>query len=329
MTDTQIRQVESIAERTMEYPFKVWGFGEGIALEALWETAQVTRNLRYKQVVLDVFERWLQQPLVEADHSAPGMLLLTAYQDTSGERYLDRAIALADYMLTLPRDETGAAFHRPRHPDFHDFIYVDCMEVDAPFLCKLAAVTSNPNYYDAGVHQILSYCELLQDNVTGLFFHQYDGKTKHVNGAFWGRGNGWALLGLVKTLLLLSETHQGYQIIKERLLRLCKALAKCQLPSGNWPTVLDGPKAYPEASLPAMFGYGIQLAILHKIVGDAYQALVDKAWQAMWRSIDDGLLMGVSVATPPGDADHYNSVEIGAGFPWGQGPALLFALNQL
>jgi hypothetical protein len=40
----------------------------------------------------------------------------------------------------------------------------------------------------------------------------------------------------------------------------------------------------------------------------------------------DGLLEGVSIATPPGTAAHYNSIETGGGYPWGQGPSLLFAL---
>ena len=327
MNDSQLQQIETLAHQTMNYHFKVWGFGEGIALEALWDAAQVTQNMQYRAYVLDLFENWLRRPLTEADHSAPGALLLNAYQETADSRYIDRAIELANHMLALPTAATGAAFHRPHHPEFHSYIYVDCMEVDAPFLCKLAAVTGGNQYYDAAVHQILSYCALLQDDASGLFFHQYDGATGKVNGAFWGRGNGWALLGLLKTLLLLPETHTNYPLLKRRLLRLIEALTKYQFPDGSWSTVLDKPNTYSESSLVAMFGFGILLAIEKKLVDDKYLNVVDSAWSAMSRNIVNGLLEGVSVATPPGIAMHYASVTTGSGFPWGQGPALLFALN--
>ena len=320
--------ITTIAERTMEYPFKVWGFGEGIALEALWETAQVTGGNQYQRFVIDLFEQWLMRPIKESDHSVPGMLLLLAYEATDDNRFLERAADLASYMLKLPRDkETGALFHRPQHKDYCNFLYVDCMEVDAPFLCKLAAVTSETGYYDAGVDQLLSYCRLLQDDETGLFYHQYNGTNRIQNGAFWGRGNGWALLGILKTLMLLPETHHAFGRIQERLIRLCNALKVCQSDDGTWHTVLNHPNTYREASLPAMFGYGFQVGIQTKLLNQSYERVVGKAWQTMVKSIENGLLKGVSIATPPGDSNHYNTISTGAGFPWGQGPALLFALQ--
>ena len=62
------------------------------------------------------------------------MLLVTAYQETGDARYLERARELAQHMLGLPRTVHDAALHRPQHPDYHDYLYVDCMEVDGPFL---------------------------------------------------------------------------------------------------------------------------------------------------------------------------------------------------
>lgn len=316
-----------IAERTMTYPFKVWGFGEGIALEALWDAASVLDEPEYHDFVLSLLDRWLQRPLQEPDHSAPGMLLLMAYEATSDARYLERAVTLAEYMHDLPRTLSGAAYHRPTHADYHHFIYVDCMEVDAPFLCKLALVTQDDTYRAAAIQQLHAYSQHLQDDETGLFYHQYDGKSQTVNGAFWGRGNGWALLGLVKTLLLLPTNHPQRQPVQARLRRLVAALVRLQAASGGWHTVLDDPSTYEEASLPAMFGYGIHIALTHSLIPDDCSETVQRARAAMDARLRDGTLHGVSVATPPGNAAHYNGIVIGAGFPWGQGPALLFALT--
>lgn len=324
--------LHNIARRTMEYPFKVWGFGEGIALEALWEAADRLNTPEYRRFVLDLFERWLRRErrLVEADHSAPGSLLLTAYEATGDERYLSLALDLAAHMINLPRTGAGARLHRPQHPDYASYLYVDCMEVDTPFFMHLAAVTGDRTYADFAIEQILGYAALLFDEATGLFYHQYDDQTQQVNGTFWGRGSGWALLGLLKTLKWLDAAHPAHAAIAGLYTRLAGALVRLQHADGNWSTVLDQPLTYREASLPAMFGYGLREGIAAGTLPQSYQTTVDRAWEAVQRALTpDGLLQGVSVATPPGNAAHYNQISTGAGYPWGQGPALLFAITML
>src|SRR5688572_25750488 len=93
--------IHNIARRTMEYPYKVWGFGEGIALDALWEAGEILHEPAYQSFVVGLMERWLaREPrLVEADHSAPGGLLLTVYKATQDARYLSLALDLAQQMM--------------------------------------------------------------------------------------------------------------------------------------------------------------------------------------------------------------------------------------
>ncbi len=322
--------IRQIVERTLEYPFKVWGFGEGIALEAVWQAGEALQTPDYQQRVIALLDRWLARPLEEADHSAPGGLLIDAWESTQDRRYLERAEALAASMSALPRDASGALFHRPQHPQYHDYIYVDCMEVDAPFLCRLAQATHDARCFDRAAEQLLSYAALLQDDDTHLFYHQYNGATHTVNGAFWGRGNGWALLGMLKTLRSLPAAHPAYPEIRRRFHQLIDALVARQRPDGEWTTVLDHAETYVEGSLTAMFGYGIEQGIRSGLLPPDYQVRADAAWMALQRRMShDGLLEGVSVATPPGDAAHYNTIPIGAGFPWGQGAALLAYLLRL
>ncbi|MBK9126099.1 MAG: glycoside hydrolase family 88 protein [Chloroflexi bacterium] len=327
MTDMQ-PLIHDIARATMAHPFKMWGFGEGIALEALWLADAHAPELGCRRFVLDLYETWLARPIEERDHSASGTLLLDLYQHTGDERFLARALELAEYMRGLPTTAHGAALHRPQHADYHDFLYVDCMEVDAPFLCHLGAVTGDAAWTDAGAAQIRAYCALLQDNASGLFYHQYDAETGTVNGAFWGRGNGWALLGLIKTLGVLPDAHPAFPELAARFRRLASALITRQFPAGGWPTVLDRPDTYEESSLAAMFGLGLTWGVERRLIDDGVRSMVDRAWTRTLERLADGFLDGVSVATPPGDADHYAQIATGRGFPWGQGPALWLALGM-
>lgn len=322
-------RIAAVAEQLMRYPYKLWGFGEGIALEALWQAAAFTGEKRYGDFVLACYENWLAREIVEADHSASGWLLLRIYQSQRDARYLEQALRLRHHMAGLPEDPlTQARYHRPQHPHFADYLYVDCMEVDAPFLALLGAVTGDTSYTDEAVQQINAYAELLQDPVSGLFYHQYDRSTRRVNGAFWGRGNGWALLGLVKTLQLIPHEHSGYESLRNRLERLIAALAHTQQQSGGWSTVLDMPHSYEEASLPAMFSAGIHDACLHGLVAPQWLDVAQRARQRLLELLHaDGTMPGISIATPPGDAPHYAAIPVAELFPWGQGPALL-ALMQ-
>lgn len=332
MTHDVALRARAIAHQAMVYPYKIWGFGESIALEAIWHAASVLNETAYKTWVLEMLARWLQRRpvLQEADHSASGQMLVEAFMFTGDRRYLKLAEELAAYLSSLPRHPSGALFHRPQHPEYRSFLYVDCMEVDAPFLCSLAGVTGNSTYFDRAAEQLLAYSSLLQDPETGLFYHHYDGSAGTANGAFWGRGNGWAMLGLLKTLLRLPLDHPKRDGIYERFTRLAEALARYQLPEGGWATVITMADTYPEASLPAFFSYTFRTAVRGGLLGHRYSEVADKAGLALERRVsNDGLLLGVSVATPPGNAVHYNNIETGAGFPWGQGPALLAYLSRL
>lgn len=320
-----------VAAQIMAYPFKVWGFGEGIALEALWQAAHALGEESYRAFVIDRFEAWLaREPrIVEADHSAPGMLLLEIYQATGHARYLQLALDLHQHMAALPADpETGARYHRPQHPDFSSYLYVDCMEVDAPFLAMLSRITGDHVYYDEAVTQLEGYAALLQDASSGLFYHRFDYQTRRTNGAFWGRGNGWALLGLVKTLRLLPAHHPGFENLRRRLERLAAGLAATQNPDGSWSTVLDQPDTYAESSLPAMFAVGIRAACQAGFIPSTLTKTADRAHAALLRILrEDGTLPALSIATPPGDAAHYTTIQTAPAFPWGQGPALLALLD--
>ncbi len=108
--------IHDIARATMAYPFKVWGFGEGIALEALWLADVRAPELGCRRFVIDVFEGWMARALEERDHSASGTLLLDLYQHTGDSRYLIRALELAEHLRRLPATAHGATLHRPQHP---------------------------------------------------------------------------------------------------------------------------------------------------------------------------------------------------------------------
>ena len=169
---------------------------------------------------------------------------------------------------------------------------------------------------------------LLQDERSGLCHHAYDSGRDTLSGVFWGRGQGWALLGLVDTLCALPTDASGRPELVQRLERLADALARHQDSTGHWHTVVDDADSYLESSVVAFFVAAILTAVEHELLpADRYLPSAVRAWDAVRAMVDEnGVLQGVSAETPTTlSPSAYRRVPLGGPFPWGQGPLSLAA----
>jgi len=318
-------RIASVSRHILAYPYKLWGYGEGIALEALLAASDHLRAPMYLEFVSGLMEQWIaaRTEIPFTDHVAPGKALLMVYQRTARPELLARAIALGDFFRGLPTTAHGARLHRPDHPDFAQYVYVDCMDFDAPFLAMLGGVTGNRAYTDRAVDCLLGHARVLWDADRHLFYHLYDAGRNRVNGAFWGRGNAWASLGMIATLETLALDHPRYANIAQLYQQHMSALIALQTAEGEWHTVLDRADTYLEGSRPAMFYCALMRGIRRGLIERTHLDSAWRAWHALTRRLDaNGVLQRVSFATPPGDAAHYATIATGANCPWGQGPLL-------
>jgi unsaturated rhamnogalacturonyl hydrolase len=203
------------------------------------------------------------------------------------------------------------------------------MHLDGPFLARLGRLANGAGWEDLATELLLGHARVLQDETSGLFSHGFDDAAGEPNRVHWGRGQGWALLGLVDTLHELPRDHVAVAQIRERLSALVAALAATEIEPGVWSTVVDRPETYREASVSAFVALGVGRAIRRGYVSAEYRALADRAWENVLANLSpEGDLLRVSDATPVGpDADHYNARPLSSQ-PWGQGPALLAAVER-
>ncbi|MSS73672.1 MAG: hypothetical protein EXS64_19620 [Candidatus Latescibacteria bacterium] len=323
-----------VAAKSLTYRYYHWDWGEAIAMEGIWAAAQVTGETRFTDFVRRMAEGWLAHSPDPwyPDHVGPGRVLLDLWQQGGDLRFLGYARRLGEHLVRLPRASCGGSFHRPDLPDRARMIWVDSMQTDAPFLCRLAAATGEARWYDAAAEHIAGHIAALQNPGTGLFCHNYDDGRGRVNGAFWGRGNGWAALGLVHTLELLPKDHAGYSTIHKSLERLSATIAARQDErTGLWHTVVDHPETYLEGSVSLMFANALMRAVRAGLLPGDCAGVGERAWNALWDQVGpDGLVSNISQRTPPRErpAD-YNLPPVGGHYPWGQGPYLLAAATYL
>ena len=125
---------------------------------------------------------------------------------------------------------------------------------------------------------------LLDGNIqqgSGLFWHCRSAPF------YWGRGNGFAALGLTETLTYLPETHPERSGVMAMYLRLLDALRGLQRQSGMLPQVLDFPGSYDEFTATCMMGYALARGLRNGWIGDEYRQTLELAWQGVAERIDD------------------------------------------
>ncbi|HET9446245.1 MAG TPA: glycoside hydrolase family 88 protein, partial [Steroidobacteraceae bacterium] len=274
-----------------------------------------------------VLRTWLGRGVARSneDHVGAGRELIELHKRTGDAQFLEAARKLAALNAGFPVGANGERYHRGDTPGWRWQIWVDCMDVDGPFLAALAHATGDDQYFDQAARELLGYARTLQSD-DGLLFHGFERDCGR-NGELWARGNGWALMGLIDTLILLPRPHPAWAELQQRTAALVDALARAQDSSGLWHTVIDDPATYLESTLATMAAYALHEGIACDVIDARHAAMERKARAAMHTQIEaDGRLKLVSDATPVGARAVYATRPFGT-FPWGQGP-LLLALRQ-
>lgn len=347
--------IKEIAHRAagllMRHPWKLWFWADSIGLEGLLDASEITGDQRYAAYVYGLLKGWIPRMAQRSkfDYTAAGVALLRVYEVTRDPALLDAAYRHADYMAGFRRTRAGAYMRYedaaielppelpPEHPDFQraleqarrvtdggPCVFVDNVHFDGPFFARMYQITGEDRFRQLAVDNILPSIELLFDEQANLFYHFWQERVGRPNGVLWGRGNGWAMLGILHTLAGLPESDPAHGRLLEIFRRQTRALAALQDPSGDWHTVLDDPESYLETSIAAFVVDGWSLAMSRGWIGGEYRPVVEKAYQAMLSHVEpDGKLAGVSYETFPSTRrEHYRRMPRNAVVPWGQGPLL-------
>ena len=346
----ELDRVRAVADRLCTYPFRCWHYGDSIGFEGLLAATDLLGDGRYEGFVHGAIKAWIPraQPYRELDNTAPGYAMCLLYERIRDEAVLDACLGLAGFLngrRTL--QGTYVAFERaPLRPPYGDAVlppseqallddpgagvFVDCLHFDAPFLVLLGRIAKDDGLVEAGVGQALALVELLQQP-DGLFAHFFLERTGLTYGHGWGRGQGWALLGLVDVLEHLEDGHPEAARLRAALGRLADALVRTQEPDGHWPTPIADRASFHETSTASFAAAGLTRGAALGLLDRSVLPAADRAWHASLASVHaDGSTAGVSAALWASTApSHYAHAPVGSQVPWGAGPFLVAAREQL
>jgi unsaturated rhamnogalacturonyl hydrolase len=345
-----LERVRAAADLLCTYPFACWHYGDSIGFEGLLAATDLVGDGRYEGFVHGACKAWIPRarPYREIDNTAPGYALCLLYERTGDPGVLAACLELARFLtdrrtirgvyvsferapLRLPY---GGAILPPAEQALLDDpgagAFVDCLHFDAPFLVKLGRIAGDERLVAAGVGQALDTIALLQ-GPDGLFAHFFLERTGETYGHGWGRGQGWALLGLLDVLEQLPEGHADASRIRASFVRLADALARTQESDGHWPTPIADRSSFHETSTASFAAAGLARGVALGLLDDTAGAVALRAWHASLASVAaDGSTTGVSAALWASTApSHYAGAPVGFQVPWGAGPFLVAAREHL
>lgn len=320
---------------------ETWEWPQGVGLFGLWKRYERTGNPADLEYLEGWYRRYLEYPALSpgpkariarsvernVNTTAPMLTLAFLYEKTRKLEYLQALTEWADWVETgLIRTGDGAFQHMITGDPNEGQILIDTIFMTLLFLAKASAILDRPDLAREVGYQVVTHAKYLLDVKTNLFFHGWDFPGRHrYGGVLWARGNAWYCAGLMELLEFgaLEPTVARFLLTLYR--NQAEALFARQDISGLWPTVLDDPSSYTEASATAGFLYGLARGVRSGFLParDCVPAL-ERAASGLSALIgEDGFLGKVSYGTPVGmSADFYKEIPI-CPMTYGQALAIL------
>jgi len=310
-----------------------WDWSIGVGFYGVVKANQVLQD----DTLLLSIKKWIDQrldkiPSICVNTCGVMPALLHIAEKYGFDEYEGVIKTFDDYVMSkaLRTPNSYAIAHSVIGSELPGEIWADTLFMCALYMAKRGRMLNDEEMMYQACNQLYVHINKLYDPATGLFYHGYDDINKRHMGTLWGRGNAWVTVALVEIFSLALEEyaiHEGKILegIWAKIHAQLDALARYQLPSGMWATVVDHPaETYPESSVTAGTAYGIIRGNKLGFFPDKYLPMAEKALAALKENIaeDGGVQLG-STGTPiKEDAAAYNDIPYYV-TPFTQGLALM------
>lgn len=237
---------------------------------------------------------------------------LSGARKMTGDRIQLTAIAGAIVFAELAKSEGGesaaklagdaadlAAAQKPDGTAQYGGGWTDDMFMAGSILSRAGALPARRGDIDRAGQLVAAYAARLQ-RADGLFNHAIDGPFA------WGRGNGFAALGLIEILTAMQASDPARPALLAIFRRQMAAAKLHQAPDGMWREIIDAPGAYREETATAMLMTAMARGVRLGWLDASYRPIVDRAWRGLAAHIvDDGTVIDVCASTGAGPTRKY------------------------
>lgn len=317
--------------RVADYTFGMdltWDWPCGVAYYGISRAYEVTGEKAYLERMASFCDEYIEAglPVWTVNSCAMGHMLVTLYEETKDQKYLDLILSKVDYLenKALRFGDRVLQHTVSSKNDFPEQAWADTLFMAAYFLLRVGVLLEKKPLIEDALHQFFWHINYLQDENTGLWYHGYNHINKdHMSGMYWARANAWAAYTMSRAAKGVPEgyLYPPMMHIWSSLRDQLAALKKLQKEDGLWGTVLDYPGAYSEVSASA----GIAAAMVTQN-NPLHAKYAQKALDGVLSNISsNGRVMNVSGGTAVmNDIQGYLNIDRKWAQGWGQGLALAF-----
>ena len=313
---TALANLTRVADRTTDWRFHCWYWGDAIAIDGLLEADALGAG-SYRDAVVETLQRWHDHCLPNFDDVlAPGAAIIQLVMD--GDLPASAADRLFSRLEGLPMVYGAVPSLEPHRLVFRYGVCIDAV-YHLPATYALAARwRSDADLERKAIRIAVDSMKVLR--CESGWAQWFDPTRKQNNGVAWTRGLGWAVLGLLDLVHILDGRGAGEAAdLAGEVLEL---LAATQTPDGNWAEVLDHAPAGIETSTASFY----VAAALHPATAQIVTLppdVLERATEACMRALaDDGTFTGVTTdVLPSWDITTYENCPTEPS-PWAQGAAV-------
>jgi len=177
--------------------------------------------------------------------------------------------------------------------------WTDDMFMTGVVLARTSRLDGHAADIDAAARLLIAYAGRLQ-RPDGLFHHAVDGPVA------WGRGNGFAAMGVAEVLTAMPAGHPRRTAVLEIYRRHMTAARNAQAPDGSWREIIDDAAAYREETATAMLLTAMARGVRLGWIDRSFAPVVQRAWRALAAHVaDDGTVIDVCASTGSGPNRKY------------------------
>jgi len=251
------------------------------------------------QAFLSAARKWTETPFgtrhpLHADAICTAQTYLDVYRVDKDEALIApvREIFETEYfgVDVLVRKKMGHAIWKEASRPFtgrHLWWWCDALYMAPPVIARMGNATGDPRYFELLHTLYWDSVDYLYNPEEKLFFRDkafFRKLTPKGEPVFWGRGNGWVIGGLVRTIDYIPESDPMRQKYINLFKEMMSRLVTLQGEDGLWRSSVNEPSWFPmpETSSSGFYVFGLAAGLNRGwIEGEAYQKAAEEGWKGL------------------------------------------------
>jgi Predicted unsaturated glucuronyl hydrolase involved in regulation of bacterial surface properties, and related proteins len=268
-------------DRSQPYFDRIWTWS--ILYSGFMATSASLNDPKYRDAMMAMgtkFDWKLRSHLPNADDQSVAQTYLELYLLKKDPAMMEPTRSELDAVLAAPRMSKIPGKELP-------WWWCDALFMAPPVWARMYAATGDQKYISYLDEEWWKTSDLLYDTKEHLYARDASYLTRtEANGQkmFWGRGNGWVMGGIARTLEYLPKNDPARPKYVKQLQEMSARVASLQGKDGMWRSGLLDQSNYalPEMSGSALMTYAMAWGVNEGILSrKVYRPVIVKAWAGM------------------------------------------------